>query len=223
MRTAPTMAAPTSIPRVDPSPGLDLPDLDMPGAPSRGHRAPAAPTPLELPPAPAPEPRSVASAPLVGRAAAGSSEPLIELAALGPPSTGSPAEQPLASFSSAPPSRGAAASGRGPMTGPPLSGSGFDLAASPRSRPATSLRVAEQLRDASEQLAELNDLRERLRLPLTMIGIALAITIADVAMARFGGGPISVGPARAWWLAGPLATVGVALAFFRVFMGRDDG
>jgi serine/threonine-protein kinase len=93
--------------------------------------------------------------------------------------------------------------------------------AGPRSA-ARSL-VQQHLREAGSQLAELDDLRERLRLPMALIGVALAITFLDVALAHLASTSLSFGPFRPWWVTGPLGIAGVGLTVYRIFMGGRDG
>jgi hypothetical protein len=90
------------------------------------------------------------------------------------------------------------------------------------SRSRSSLRVPDPLRDAKSQLAELGDLRLRLKVPLCLIGAALVLTLIDLAVAKASGDPLALGPIRAYWIAVPLALGGVALAFWRIFGAEED-
>jgi eukaryotic-like serine/threonine-protein kinase len=94
-------------------------------------------------------------------------------------------------------------------------------ATAPRS--AARTLVQQHLREAGSQLAELDDLRERLRLPMALIGVALAITILDVALAHLASTSLSIGPFRPWWVTGPLGIAGVGLTVYRLFLGGRDG
>ncbi|MEJ7732698.1 MAG: protein kinase [Polyangiaceae bacterium] len=90
-------------------------------------------------------------------------------------------------------------------------------------RPGARSLVQQHLREAGSQLAELDDLRERLRLPMALIGVALAITFLDVALAHLASTSLSFGPFRPWWVTGPLGIAGVGLTVYRIFMGGRDG
>jgi serine/threonine-protein kinase len=95
------------------------------------------------------------------------------------------------------------------------------LSAPPISRPRATATFAEPRMSRTTQL-EMGRLREKLRRPIQLIVVALAITVADVLVASTRGELLFVGPVRPLWIAGPMALAGVGLAFWRVFGGRDD-
>ncbi|MEZ4308688.1 MAG: hypothetical protein R3F14_11640 [Polyangiaceae bacterium] len=49
-------------------------------------------------------------------------------------------------------------------------------------------------------------IKARFRVPGLLLVLAIAITLIDLAVVRTGGEPLSLGPVRAFWIAGPLAT-----------------
>ena len=70
--------------------------------------------------------------------------------------------------------------------------------------------------------AEMSRLREKLRRPIQLVLLALAITLVDLAATAVKGELFFIGPVRPLWVAGPLALLAVALAFWRVFVRTDD-
>jgi hypothetical protein len=63
----------------------------------------------------------------------------------------------------------------------------------------------------------LADLRERLRVPVLLVAVAAAMTLADTAYGKMVGEAFTFGGMRPVWISGPLALVGVALACWRIF------
>jgi eukaryotic-like serine/threonine-protein kinase len=76
---------------------------------------------------------------------------------------------------------------------------------------------------ASEGNAELQQLGARIRGPLAVLLLALAISISEIVYARVTSKPLMLGPIRPFWIAAPLALVGVAFTLWRFMGDRDDG
>jgi serine/threonine-protein kinase len=57
--------------------------------------------------------------------------------------------------------------------------------------------------------------------PLKLLGVAMAMMGGDYAYAAANGQPLQLGPARVFWLAGPLAAIGVILLLSRL-LGAED-
>lgn len=70
--------------------------------------------------------------------------------------------------------------------------------------------------------AGLADLRERLRAPLVVVGVAALIAVVDVVAANVQGELLRILGLRPLWIAAPLAVVGVAVAFWRL-LGEHEG
>ena len=64
-------------------------------------------------------------------------------------------------------------------------------------------------------------LRDRLRAPLGILALAITISAIEIAYTRLTGTPLMVGPIRPFWLAAPLAIVGVGFTIWR-FIGSDS-
>ncbi len=120
------------------------------------------------------------------------------------------------------------------LSAPPASG--------PRSLPVPAARAsAPSLRAPAEPspasvasrptprpLAEIpasdgGSLGRRLRAPGVLVGLAILITIVDLAVARITGEVLMFGPLRPAWIAGPLLLAGVGLAFQRLAAHERDG
>jgi serine/threonine-protein kinase len=113
---------------------------------------------------------------------------------------------------------------------PPMSGAaGFDLDLgslpphppdnAPRPHTAPGARRPPEPRLASERPPE--TLGARLRLPLLLVGAALALTMLDMVLARQLGGTLALGPVRMRWIAALLAAAGIVLAFWNLLAQRD--
>ena len=72
--------------------------------------------------------------------------------------------------------------------------------------------------DTSQDMAEI---RDRLRGPLLIVGIAVAIAMVDLFVANTQGQLLRIEGVRPLWVAAPLAVVGVAMAFWRLLGDRD--
>jgi serine/threonine-protein kinase len=114
----------------------------------------------------------------------------------------------------------------------PLSSSGeptaaFDISVDRiRTAPVTApVKLAPRLAQRRDAMASkgsiskrgLADLRERLRVPVLLVAVAAAMTLADTAYGKMVGEAFTFGGMRPVWISGPLALVGVALACWRIF------
>jgi uncharacterized membrane protein YidH (DUF202 family) len=61
----------------------------------------------------------------------------------------------------------------------------------------------------------------RLRTPILLLVVGLALTALDMILAKTLGGTVSLGPVRLRWIAVALAGVGVLLAFWNLLGDRD--
>ncbi|MEZ4298657.1 MAG: protein kinase [Polyangiaceae bacterium] len=59
-------------------------------------------------------------------------------------------------------------------------------------------------------------IKARFRVPGLLLVLAIAITLIDLAVVRTGGEPLSLGPVRAFWIAGPLAIIGALLLVWKI-------
>jgi serine/threonine protein kinase len=59
-------------------------------------------------------------------------------------------------------------------------------------------------------------IKRRYKLPSFLLVAAIAITLLDLVMVRTTGEPISLGPARSFWAAGPLALIGALLLVWKI-------
>jgi serine/threonine-protein kinase len=114
-----------------------------------------------------------------------------------------------------------AARGAGRPPAPYVQPVPFDVAPSSRRRPPVAARP-EPARPASTSTEDMAELRDRLRLPLTIVGLAVLIAVVDVAVANLSGQLLRIQGIRPLWIAAPLAVLGVALAFWRLLGDRDD-
>ena len=63
----------------------------------------------------------------------------------------------------------------------------------------------------------------RYLVPAILLGVAIAITIADLVAVRAWGAPITLGPVRSFCIAGPLALAGAVTLMWRSVAEDDDG
>lgn len=75
----------------------------------------------------------------------------------------------------------------------------------------------------SEPNAELRKLSARIRGPLAVLSLALVISLGEIAYTRITETPLMLGPVRPFWLAAPIALIGVAFTLWRFIGDRDDG
>jgi eukaryotic-like serine/threonine-protein kinase len=66
-------------------------------------------------------------------------------------------------------------------------------------------------------------LRDRLRAPLTILALAITISAIEIAYTRITGTPLMLGPLRPFYVAAPLAIVGVGFTLWRFIGGDNDG
>jgi len=59
--------------------------------------------------------------------------------------------------------------------------------------------------------------------PAILLGFAIAITVADLVAVRVWGAPLSIGPVRSFWIAGPLALAGAVTLIWKIVAEDDDG
>ena len=59
--------------------------------------------------------------------------------------------------------------------------------------------------------------------PAILLGFAIAITVADLVAVRAVGAPLSIGPVRSFWRAGPLALAGAVTLIWKIVAEDDDG
>jgi hypothetical protein len=65
-------------------------------------------------------------------------------------------------------------------------------------------------------------LGDRLRAPLAILALAITISAFEIAYTRLTGTSPMLGPLRPFWVAAPLAIVGVGFTLWR-FIGGDGG
>jgi serine/threonine protein kinase len=70
---------------------------------------------------------------------------------------------------------------------------------------------------------ELMSLGDRLRAPLGVLALAITISAVEIAYTRLTGTPMMLGPLRPFWIAAPLAIVGVGFTLWRFIGGDHDG
>jgi len=88
--------------------------------------------------------------------------------------------------------------------------------ASARGPSEVSMR-AELSREQASAVSEVADvIKSRFRAPGILLVAAIGITLIDLAFVRVAGGPLSLGPVRALWIAGPLAIVGAILLVWKI-------
>lgn len=63
----------------------------------------------------------------------------------------------------------------------------------------------------------------RYLMPAILLGVAIAITVADLVAVRAWGAPLSIGPVRSFWIAGPLALAGAVMLIWKIVAEDDDG
>jgi eukaryotic-like serine/threonine-protein kinase len=71
--------------------------------------------------------------------------------------------------------------------------------------------------------AEEHDVRNRLRAPLGMLLLALAIATTEMGYHKATGGDLTFGGLRPFYVAAPLALLGVVFTLWRLMEDRDDG
>ncbi len=107
------------------------------------------------------------------------------------------------------------------------------LAAPPEGARAAppSPRSAADLGAVRRHLSSLSDspihqilglIRARFKAPAALLCAAIAITLLDLVAVRVWGAPISVGPVRSFWIAGPLAVVGGVLLIYRIIVEDEN-
>ena len=64
--------------------------------------------------------------------------------------------------------------------------------------------------------------RERFKVPAILLGAAIGITLLDLVVVRAWGAPMSLGPIRSFWIAGPLALIGGVLLIWRIVADHED-
>jgi eukaryotic-like serine/threonine-protein kinase len=128
-------------------------------------------------------------------------------AARAPAPDTSAAESLSAAFDVAVPRRPASGPAR-----PPIS-ERFDLAPAPR--PTGNIAP---IRESTPGPT----LGERLRVPVGMLLLAIAVSASDFAYTKVVGTPLTFGPVRPFWIAAPLAIVGVILTLIRLLGGDGD-
>jgi serine/threonine-protein kinase len=65
-------------------------------------------------------------------------------------------------------------------------------------------------------------LRDRLRAPLGILALAITISAIEIGYTRLTGTPLMLGPLRPFWIAAPLAIVGVGFTLWRFIGGDND-
>jgi hypothetical protein len=71
--------------------------------------------------------------------------------------------------------------------------------------------------------AEGHDVRNRLMAPLGLLLVALAIATLQVGYHKATGEELAFGGVRPFWVAAPLALLGVGFTLWRLMEDRDDG
>jgi serine/threonine protein kinase len=69
---------------------------------------------------------------------------------------------------------------------------------------------------------EPRSLKAQLKNPLILVGIGLALTLVDMALARAMGGTLALGPVRLRWIAAGLAAVGMVMAFWNLLGDKEE-
>jgi hypothetical protein len=64
--------------------------------------------------------------------------------------------------------------------------------------------------------------RERLRAPLAILLAALMVATVEITYHKVTGEMLSIGPVRPYWIAAPLALVGVGFTLWRLMEDRSD-
>jgi eukaryotic-like serine/threonine-protein kinase len=94
----------------------------------------------------------------------------------------------------------------------PAISSGIDVASS---------RRPEMLRPRVEAREPMS-LRERLKAPLSILLVSLAVALVAFGFQKITGNPLLLGPVRPTWIAGPLALFGVGFLLFRLIGVHED-
>ena len=189
---------------LDPRPSIPTP---VGAAPARISAAPVTPPVAPAAPPAAPVARAVSAAPVVPPTRPPTVEADLEAdlaapprAAKAPPSSRE-IELPIATFETA----------IAPRRVDPVARRA-ELA--PIARPGPIGRV-----DEPEPMS----LRDRLRAPLTILALAITISAIEIAYTRLTGIPLMLGPLRPFYVAAPLAIVGVGFTIWRFIGGDSDG
>lgn len=147
----------------------------------------------------------IAAAPLSSRA-------LAEASARPPPvATPAPPRAPAAAPAPLPRRAPAALESSRPSPAP----MDFDLAAPVRPRERGTMASPHDSPDPEEQRAAL-DLRAILRAPMLLVGLAVAVSVADWGYTRATGEMLALGTMRPSWITIPLAVIGIGLACYRI-------
>jgi len=100
----------------------------------------------------------------------------------------------------------------------------FDVAAvSRRSNPGVGVRHDPPLHPPPRSRSGGQDGLQRLRAPLGVLFLALAVAGFDIVYHRLTGGDLTFAGIRPFYLAAPLALIGVGLTLWRLMEVRDDG
>jgi serine/threonine protein kinase len=91
------------------------------------------------------------------------------------------------------------------------------VAEPPRAAPASLASMAPRRR-----VAEGREVRDRLRAPVGILLVALAVASVEIGFHRFTGGDLAIGPVRPFWIAAPLALFGVGFTLYRLMEDRSD-
>ncbi len=77
-------------------------------------------------------------------------------------------------------------------------------------------------RPARPLKAERHEVSERLRAPLGVLLVALAVASSEIGYHRFVGGDLTFLGVRPFYIAAPLALIGVGFTLWRLMEDRDD-
>ena len=104
----------------------------------------------------------------------------------------------------------------------------FETAVAPRRSDPTPRRAEIAPVEAPAPLGRVDEpepmsLGDRLRAPLAILAIAITISAFEIAYTRLTGTAPMLGPLRPFWIAAPLAIVGVGFTLWRFIGGDNDG
>ena len=88
--------------------------------------------------------------------------------------------------------------------------------------PEVKLAPSLALRRAEEPPKEPLSVRERLKAPVGMLLASLVVAGIDTIYHKVTGNPLELGPVRPFWIAAPLALVGVGFLLWRLMGAHDD-
>lgn len=188
-RVAPGAPAGAALPAPPRTPALDVPDLDLGLAPKK--KAAAARE----------EPRAPAKITLLRDASAAS--------AAVPPSAMGGAVIDVEDDIGPPQRMASSANARGHMEGV-----GLSPRAPPIRSPAARYGAMDPVPGAGTAA-----LKERLRGPINLVVLGIAVMAADFAWSQYSGELFSIGPVRPLWVAGPLVVAGIVMALSRFVQG----